>query len=336
MPRGGTSQLRRGRTELSAGPDTVESTSKTPRLSPARCLACRGELALIRPDNATAPPVIVLGDDETVRRCEQLTARAEPRSATIAAMFAFASGAPASHDHLTEVEAVVAAVARAIATRLPIWMPDPLADLGREQHYRRLSLVLQRHGLDLLVGHDFWPVPDAGGINEIDHALRCEVQAVDALDRAALAAAGVESLERVVAQAATAMPVTPHENDWPPTLPGGVAMARAPPGPPRLCVLAGRGVRSDSRSGRAGAEFVGSTRSRRPRLAVKKRDGVARQPLRLGSDRMTTVEYLSASYSVGPSMCYMSATLVACPRWPPANCETTRPACFVAFKQVKR
>lgn len=174
---------------------------------------------MIRPDNATAPPVIVLGDDETIRRCEQLTARAEPRSAAIAAMFAFASGAPASHDHLTEVEAVVAAVARAIATRLPIWMPDPLADLGREQHYRRLSLVLQRHGLDLLVGHDFWPVPDAGGINEIDHALRCEVQAVDALDRAALAAAGVDSLERVVAQAATAMPVGSHENDWPPTLP---------------------------------------------------------------------------------------------------------------------
>jgi len=35
----------------------------------------------------------------------------------------------------------------------------------------------------------------------------------------ALAAAGVESLERVVEQAANAVPVTPHENDWPPKLP---------------------------------------------------------------------------------------------------------------------
>ena len=174
---------------------------------------------MIRPHNATATAVVVLGDDETVRRCEQLTARAAPRSATIVAMFAFPAGAPASHDDLTEVEAVVAAVARAISIRLPIWMPDPLADLGREQHYRRLSVVLQRHGLDLLVGHDLWPVPGMGGMNEIDHALRREVQAVDALDRAALAAAGVESLERVVEQAANAVPVTPHENDWPPKLP---------------------------------------------------------------------------------------------------------------------
>ncbi|WP_156442371.1 hypothetical protein [Mycobacterium sp. IS-1556] len=174
---------------------------------------------MIRPHNATATAVIVLGDDETIRRCEQLTARAALRSASIVAMFAFTAGTPVSHDDLTEVEAVVAAVARAISVRLPIWMPDALADLGREQHYRRLSLVLQRHGLDLLVGHDLWPVPDAGGMNEIDHALRREVQAVDALDRAALAAAGAESLEKVVEQAANAAPMTPNENGWPPKLP---------------------------------------------------------------------------------------------------------------------
>jgi hypothetical protein len=52
-------------------------------------------------------------------------------------------------------------------------------------------LVLQRHGLDLLVGDDLWPVPNVGGMNEIDHALRREVQSVDVLDRAALAAAGI-------------------------------------------------------------------------------------------------------------------------------------------------
>jgi hypothetical protein len=174
---------------------------------------------MVRPHNATATAVVVLGDDETIRRCEQLTARAALRSATVAAMFAFTTGAPESHDDLSEVEAVVAAVARAISSRLPIWMPDPLADLRREQHYRRLSVVLQRHGLDLLVGHDLWPVPDMGGMNEIDHALRREVQAVDALDRAALASAGVESLERVVEHAANTAPSTSRENDWPPKLP---------------------------------------------------------------------------------------------------------------------
>lgn len=174
---------------------------------------------MIRPHNATATVVIVLGADETVRRCEQLTTRAALRSVTIAAMFAFSAGAPASHDDLTEVEVVVAAVARAITTRRPIWMPSPLADLGREQHYRRLSLVMQRHGLDLLVGEDLWPIPDTGGINEIDHALRREIQTVDALDRAALAAAGVESLDMAVEQAVNAEPAIRHENDWPPTLP---------------------------------------------------------------------------------------------------------------------
>lgn len=174
---------------------------------------------MIRPDTMTATAVVLLGDDETVHRCEQLTARAGLRSATVAAMFAFPSGAPACHDDLTEVDAVVAAMARAISVRLPIWMPDPLADLGREQHYRRLSLVLQRHGLEFLVGPDLWAVPETGGMNEIDHALRHEVQAVDGLDRAALATAGVESLERVVERAANAIPVVPHENDWPPVLP---------------------------------------------------------------------------------------------------------------------
>ena len=177
---------------------------------------------MIRRDNVTATAVVLLGDDETIRRCEQLAARAPLRSATVTARFAFTHGEPASHDDLAEVDAVVAAMARAISLRQPIWMPDALADLGREQHYRRVSLVLQRHGLDLLVGDDLWPVPDVGGINEIDHALRREVQAVDVLDRAALAAAGIESLERVVEQAAHAAPAAPHESDWPPRLPQSV------------------------------------------------------------------------------------------------------------------
>lgn len=205
--------------ELSVAPDSLGSIPQM--LPPPSGWASRvpRECALIRPDNLTTTVVVLLGDDETVRRCEQLTTRTALRSATVAAMFAFTPGAPASHDDLTEVDAVVAAVARAISVRLPIWMPDPLANLGREQHYRRLSLVLQRHRLDLLVGPDLWPVPEIGGMNEIDHALRREVQAVDGLDRAVLATAGVESLERVVDRAANAIPAAPHENDWPPRLP---------------------------------------------------------------------------------------------------------------------
>ena len=51
-------------------------------------------------------------------------------------------------------------------------------------------------------------------MNEIDHALRREVQAVDALDRAALAAAGVEVREggRTGRECCAG---DPHENDWP-------------------------------------------------------------------------------------------------------------------------
>jgi hypothetical protein len=128
---------------------------------------------MVRPHNATATAVVVLGDDETIRRCGQLTARAALRSATVAAMFAFTTGAPESHDDLSEV----------------------------------------------------------------DHALRREVQAVDALDRAALASAGVESLERVVEH----------------------AVGQAPPGRQGLRALAGRRLRRDSRGGRAGVELVGST-----------------------------------------------------------------------------
>lgn len=134
-------------------------------------------------------------------------------------MYEFRSGDPALHDELSDVEAVVAALARAISARLPIWMPNSLRDLGREEHYRRLSMVLHRHGIDLLVDYKLWPAPGVDGMNEIDHALRREVQAVDALDRAALASAGVESIETVVEKAAVALRPTPHQNAWPPTLP---------------------------------------------------------------------------------------------------------------------
>ena len=55
--------------------------------------------------------------------------------------------------------------------------------------------MLQRHGLDLLVGHDLWPVPGTGGTNEIDHALRREVQAVEPSSRGAGRCRGGKSRE---------------------------------------------------------------------------------------------------------------------------------------------
>lgn len=99
-----------------------------------------------------------------------------------------------AHDDLTDVDEVVAALSRAIITRTDLWCPFPLQDLGREQHFRRLSLALQRHGLNLLMGPDLDPCPTEGGYNEVDIALRTEVHAVDDLDNAALAAAGLCTL----------------------------------------------------------------------------------------------------------------------------------------------
>lgn len=58
--------------------------------------------------------------------------------------------------------------------------------------------MLQRHGLNLRVTRDLFAVPTDGGMNEIDYALRREVQAVDDLDRAVLAAEGAKSLGREI------------------------------------------------------------------------------------------------------------------------------------------
>ncbi len=80
---------------------------------------------------------------------------------------------------------------------MPFWRED----LGREEHVRRLSLVLQRHGLNLLLGPNLWPCPREGGINEVDLALRREVRAVDDLDHAALAATALSTLSDEIEQA---------------------------------------------------------------------------------------------------------------------------------------
>ncbi|MBS9534360.1 hypothetical protein KIH27_12270 [Mycobacterium sp. M1] len=156
-------------------------------------------------------PVILLGDEETVAHCEDLDAEAFRRGCVVAEVFRFPSGAAAGTDDLADLQAVVAALGCAITARRDVWVPFPGPDFVREQHLRRLSLVLQRHGLNLLVTREMYPAPTDGGMNEVDYALRREVQAVDGLDRAVLAAEGAKSLsqeiESVLAAAVTNDPV---------------------------------------------------------------------------------------------------------------------------------
>jgi len=138
--------------------------------------------------------VILLGDHDTAAHRDQLSEQAAQHGCAIADVCSFPLGDAASNDDLTQLDAVVSALARAIAERMDIWVPFPGPDFGREQHWRRLSLVLQRHGLNVRFGRELDPCPTTGGFSEADFALRREVQAVDELDNAALATAGVESL----------------------------------------------------------------------------------------------------------------------------------------------
>lgn len=140
-----------------------------------------------------ASSVIVLGDRDTGERVEMLASKAAEHGVGIAATHTYEAGQPGKHNDLAEIEAVMAALSQAIRTRANIWLPFPY-DLLPEQHQRRLSLVLQRHGLNLLFGRDLWPAPVDGGYSDIDSALRGEVRAVDELDRVVLAAAGVQTL----------------------------------------------------------------------------------------------------------------------------------------------
>jgi hypothetical protein len=140
-----------------------------------------------------ASSVIVIGDRDTGNRVEMLSTAAAERGLAIAETHTYEAGQPGQVYDLGEIDAVVAALAQAIRTRSNIWLPF-IIDLLPEHHPRRLSLVLQRHGLNLLIGRELWPCPTEGGINEVDIALRREVHAVDELDRAAMAAAGVQKL----------------------------------------------------------------------------------------------------------------------------------------------
>lgn len=163
----------------------------------------------------TSYAVIVLGDHGTLE-ISDLAEKAAEQGAVIAETYGFEPGDPGSQDDLTDVEAVVAALSRAVAIRADVWVPFPLPDLGREEHVRRVSLVLQRHGLNMVMGQALEPCSRDGGYNPIDFALRTEVRAVDELDRAAIAAAGARTLgaeiERAFAEAdepTTSAPVRP-------------------------------------------------------------------------------------------------------------------------------
>ena len=147
--------------------------------------------------------VVVLGDVDTAQRAEMLASKAAESGAIIAETFAFGIGEAASSDDLAEVEPVVAALSRAIATRTDIWVPFWREDLSREEHIRRVSLVLQRHGINLRMGPQLVPCPTDGGYNQIDIALRAEVHRVDELDQAAMATAGVQTLATEIELALT-------------------------------------------------------------------------------------------------------------------------------------
>ena len=149
----------------------------------------------------TGRGVIVLGDHFTGEGIDMLRATAAEHRVTIAEMYTFNPREAFEQKDLTQVRAVVTALGQALALRADIWVPCPREDLRREEHIRRVSLVLQRHGLNLVTGQKLWPCALKGGINEIDYALRREVQVVDDLDRAVLAAAALPNLSEEIEQA---------------------------------------------------------------------------------------------------------------------------------------
>ena len=154
--------------------------------------------------------VIVVGDRETTERTD-LCEKAAAQGSAIAETFGFDRGEAAAQDDLAKVPVLVAALSRAISNRADIWVPFPMQDLGREEHLRRLSIVLQRRGLNLLLGRDLAPCPTTGGFNALDRALRIEVRAIDELDRSALVAAGMQTLDDEIELALIAASQHPHE-----------------------------------------------------------------------------------------------------------------------------
>jgi hypothetical protein len=142
--------------------------------------------------------VIVLGCHDTGQRVETMLAeRAAECGVAIVAAHTFDRYQPGYQDDLGETESVVTALSEALRGRHDVWVPF-VDDLGREEHVRRIGLVLERHGLALRVGRDLCSCPRCRGMNEIGMALRREVHAVDDLDQSVVAAAGMQSLSQEI------------------------------------------------------------------------------------------------------------------------------------------
>ncbi|MFZ2239939.1 MAG: hypothetical protein WAV90_10400 [Gordonia amarae] len=182
--------------------------------------------------------VVALGDRSTLARLDLLENQAAQHGSIVVESYAFDPGEARNRDRLHEVAAVVDALRRAIEIPADIWVPFPVEDLTREQHMRRLGLVLERHGLDLLLGRQLSRCPERG-LNAVDYALRAEVRAVDALDRAALAASGArilaEEIEIALAETVEHEPEVatdrPESPDRPPQLEAQYGPLPSVPGP---------------------------------------------------------------------------------------------------------
>jgi hypothetical protein len=120
----------------------------------------------------TMRAIYALGDSDTMARSEMLNAKAAEHGAVIWRTFSFAPGEAARADDLCAVDAVVEALADAIGNRRDLWLPFWMQDLVREQHLRGLSITLQRHGVDLLLGPSLTRCPVQGGLNQTDASLR--------------------------------------------------------------------------------------------------------------------------------------------------------------------
>lgn len=75
--------------------------------------------------------VILLGDQDTVAHRADLARDASKQHCIILGAFGFEEGEAGATDDLTEVDAVVAALGRAISGRMDVWVPFPGPDFLR-------------------------------------------------------------------------------------------------------------------------------------------------------------------------------------------------------------
>ncbi len=145
--------------------------------------------------------LVLLGDRDIHARRDELNGIAHDSGCEVVEAYGFEPAAPLRHEDLTHIDEVVVALAQAIEERIDVWVPWAMVDFGRDQHLRRMILVLDRFGLKLRAGRNLSVCEAEGSLNEIDFALRAEVRAVDNLADAVLAVAGVEKLTAEIEEA---------------------------------------------------------------------------------------------------------------------------------------